>query len=63
MQVPAVVEPLSFSLLLRPASAGSPWHAELCGADGVRTVFKAPLELLRYLAEFAGPPSNDGGLR
>jgi hypothetical protein len=63
MPAPSVTPPLSFSLQLRPAGIGSQWRAELCGADGVRTVFTTPLELLRYLAEVAGPQSNDGGLR
>ena len=63
MDSPNVVEPLSFSLLVRPAAAGQPWQAELRGQDGVRTVFTTPLELLRHLADIAGPRDDEGGLR
>jgi hypothetical protein len=50
-------------LLVRPAGAGQPWQAELRGQDGVRTVFTTPLELLRHLADIAGPRADKGGLR
>jgi hypothetical protein len=63
MDSPNAVEPLTFSLLVRPAGAGQPWQAELRGQDGVRTVFTTPLELLRYLADIAGPRADEGGLR
>ena len=63
MDSPNAVEPLSFSLLVRPACADQPWQAELCGQNGVRTVFTTPLELLRHLADIAGPRADEGGLR
>ena len=63
MDSPNAVKPLTFLLLVRPASAGQPWQAELRGQDGVRTVFTTPLELLRHLADIAGPRSDKGGLR
>ena len=63
MDSPDAAEPLSFSLLVRPAAVGQPWQVELCGQDGVRTVFTTPLELLRHLADIAGPRSDEGGLR
>ena len=63
MDSPNVVEPLSFSLLVRPACADQPWQAELSGPDGAPTLFTSPLELLRHLADIAGPRSDEGGLR
>ena len=63
MDSPNAVKPLTFLLLVRPAGAGQPWQAELCGQDGARTVFTTPLELLRHLADIAGPRSDEGGLR
>ena len=55
--------PLAFSLRLWPGSSESAWRAELCGEDGVRTVFTTPLELLRHLADAGGAPPEAGGLR
>jgi hypothetical protein len=63
MDSPNAVKPLTFLLLVRPAGAGQPWQAELRGRDGVRTVFTTPLELLRHLADIAGPCADKGGLR
>ena len=63
MQAPISLEPLAFSLRVWPAAAGSAWRAEVSDRNGVRTVFTTPLELLRYLADLAGPPAEAGGLR
>jgi hypothetical protein len=57
------VEPLSSRCSCGRAAAGQPWQAELRGQDGVRTVFTTPLELLRHLADIAGPRDDQGGLR